>query len=136
MGSISFAFNGQLSQSREEARFIAQCRSMVMVGMPRRPVGEDDGFRTQLTNAGREPQFVLAARLDVGIWDAESAAPLYREQSCRARCLFRASLRRAARSHFTRGQIEDASLVSALRHLEQRAAACELHVIGVCGNGQ
>ena len=90
---------------------------MVVVGMPRFPVGEDYRLRPKLPDHGREPQFVLAARLNIGIGDAERAAPFYGKQFRRARRLFRADLRGTARSHFSRGQIKDSRLISTLRHL-------------------
>src|SRR6266571_4222317 len=99
-----------------------------MVGMTSLPVGKNDGLGTELTDHRGEPEFVLARRLNVRIGHAKSAAPFHAEELCGFRRFFRARFRSAARAHLSRGQIEDSSLVTALRHLEERAAAGQLNV--------
>jgi len=88
-----------------------------MVGMPRFPVRKDNRLRPELPDRSREPQFVLAARLNVRIRHPQRASPPYGEQFGRVRALFRPDLRGTAGSHFSGGQIKDSRLVSTLRHL-------------------
>src|SRR6266568_4562766 len=107
-----------------------------MVGMTRLPIGEDDGFRAELTDHGGETQFVLAAWLNVRVRHSQSAAPLYREELGGFLSFLGASFWRATRSHLAGGKVEDSGFVSALRHLQQRAAASEFHVVRVRGDCQ
>src|SRR5437762_12761019 len=98
---------------------------MVMVGMPRFPVRKDDRLRPELPDHGREPQFVLTARLNVRIGHPQRAAPLYGEQFRSVPCLFPPDLRGTACSHLSGGQLKDSSLVSTLRHQIGRASCRE-----------
>ena len=66
-----------------------------------------------------------------------SASPPRRAQYFRCvRSLASAIFGAAPRSHLALGQIENPGAVSALRHLEQRAAAGLLHIVAVSGQGK
>src|SRR6266851_9071837 len=107
---------------------------MVMVGMTSLPVGKNDGLRPELTDHGGEPEFVLARGLNVRIGHTKSAAPFHAKKFGRVRRFFCTRFRSAASAHFSRGQIEDPGLITALRHLEERAAAGQFNVVGMRGD--
>src|SRR5204862_8259083 len=104
--------------------------------MTRFPVGKDYRLRPELPDHSREPQFVLAARLNVRIRDAESAAPSNGEQFCRVRRLLCPDFRGTAPSHLSRSPIEDAGFVSALRNPYDSPAGGPLNILRVRGKHQ
>ncbi len=76
---------------------------MVVVGVAGFPVGKDDGFRAELPDHGGETQLVLTGGLNVGVGDAEGAAPFDREELGGFSGFFGADLRGTARAHFAGG---------------------------------
>ena len=74
-GAVGFAFERELFEAGEEAAFVAEGRGMVVVGVAGFPVGKDDSFGAKLADDGGEAELVLAAGLDVGVGNAEGAAP-------------------------------------------------------------
>src|SRR5437870_3701239 len=99
--------------------------------MARLPVGKNHSAWTKLANELREPEFVLARRLDVGIRDAEITAP-GNFQDLGGKCgFFSARFGSAARAHFAGSEVENASLVAFLRHFEKGAAAGKFNVVGM-----
>src|SRR5882724_4489949 len=100
------------------------------------PVRKDHGLRPELADHRCEAKFVLTRGLDVRIGDAESATPFDGKELGGLGGFFGASFRGAASAHFTCGQVEDASLVAALRHFQERAAASEFDVVRMRGDGQ
>src|SRR5260370_33942104 len=109
---------------------------MVMVGMARFPVGQDDRFGAKLTNDGRQAKLVLAAGLNIGIGNAERAAPAYLEKLCGFSRFARADFQSSAGTHFARGQIENTGLLAALRHFQDRTAASDLTIVRLRRNRQ
>src|SRR6266478_269811 len=107
-----------------------------MVGMTSLPVGKNDGLGTELTDHGGEAEFVLARGLNVRVRHAKSAAPFHAKEFCRFRRFFRTRFRSAGGAHLSGGQMEDSGLVTALRHLEERAAAGQFNVVGMRGDRQ
>ena len=135
-GAVRLAFERELLEAGEEAAFVAEGRSVIVVGVARFPVGDDDGFWAQLAKDSGETEFVLAGGLDIGVGNAEVAAPLHTEDLGGFGSFFGARFGSAAGAHFAGGEIEDAGLVAALGHFEERAAASEFDVIGVSGDGE
>src|SRR5882672_12032439 len=78
-GAVRLAFERELLEAGEEAGFVAERGSVIVVGVACFPVGEDDGLWAKLANDGGEAELVLARGLDVGIGNAEVAAPVYAE---------------------------------------------------------
>ena len=83
-----------------------------------------------------EPEFVLPARLHVGVWYSQSSTPRNAQNLCRRRRFFRSSLRRAAGTHFSVGKVEDAGFVAPLRRLQKHTATGQFHVVGMSSNRQ
>src|SRR5712692_2987993 len=133
---MRLAIDGQLLQTGEEASLIAEDGGVVVVGMASFPIGEDDGFGAELADSQRKAELVLASGLNVRIGDAQRLAVAYAEQLCSLGGFPGAGFRSAARAHLTRRQIQDAGLVAALRHLEERAAAGQLDVVRVGGDSE
>src|SRR6185437_13091087 len=100
------------------------------------PVGKYDHSGALLANYARHLQAVLPGILHPAIRNIQSLAPGNLQDASRLDRLRRTLLGAAAGAHFALGQIEDPGGPSALRHLEQGAAAGLLHVITVGGNGQ
>jgi hypothetical protein len=134
--AVWFAFERELFEAGEEAGFVAERGGVIVVGVARFPVGEDDGFGAKLAKDGGEAEFVLAGGLDVGVGNAEGATPGYAEELCGFGGLLGARFGTAAGAHFAGGEVEDACFVAALRHFEERAAAGEFDVIGMGGDGE
>src|SRR5713226_1040226 len=102
--------------------------------MPRLPIGKDHSARLRLADYTCHLQPVLPSVFDSAIGDVECPAPSRLQD---ARCvsgLAGAVIGSAARSHFTLREIENAGAVSALRHLQQRAAAGLLYIIAMGGD--
>jgi hypothetical protein len=134
--SVRFTGERQLLESREEAGFVAECGGVIVVGMAGFPIGKDYGSRTEISNHLGEAHFVLAGGLNVGVRNAEIAAPCDFEDFGGEHGLFCASFRSATGAHFTGGEIEDAGFITFVGHFQQRAAAGEFNVVGVCGDGE
>src|SRR6202035_4508643 len=84
----------------------------------------------------REAHFVLAGGLHVRVGHTEVAAPGDFQDFGSEGGFFRACFRSAARAHFTGSKVEDAGLVSLMRHFDEGATAGEFDVVGVGGNGE
>src|ERR1035438_10394762 len=107
-----------------------------MIGMTGLPIRKNQHAWAQLTNDTRDLDPVAKGVLDTPIRNIERSAPTDFEDT---RCLVgltRPVLNAAARAHLALREVEDGSAVSALRHLEQRAAASLLDVVAMRGNGQ
>ena len=115
-GAVRLAVDGQLLEAGEEAAFVTESGSVVVVRMAGFPVGKDDGFGAELADYGSETEFVLAAGLDVGIGDAERAAPAYAKYPGGFGGFFGADLGSAARAHLSCSEIENAGFVAAMGH--------------------
>ncbi len=133
-GAVRLAFERELLEAGEEAGFVAERGSVIVVGVACFPVGEDDGLRAKLAKDSGEAEFVLPGGLDVGIGNAEGAAPLRAEELGGFGGFLGARFGSAAGAHFAGREIENAGFVAALRHFEERAAAGEFDVIGVSGD--
>src|ERR1017187_4321778 len=106
-----------------------------MIGMTGLPIRKNQHAWAQLTNDTRDLDPVAKGVLDTPIRNIERSAPTDFEDT---RCLVgltRPVLNAAARAHLALREVEDGSAVSALRHLEQRAAASLLDVVAMCGDG-
>jgi len=68
---VRLAFERELLEAGEEAGFVAERGSVIVVGVACFPVGEDDGLRAKLAKDSGEAEFVLPGGLDVGIGNAE-----------------------------------------------------------------
>src|SRR5664279_135690 len=104
--------------------------------MTRLPVGKNQHARAQLTNDARDLDPIAKGVLDPAVGNIERSPPTDFQD---ARCLIgltRPVVNAAAGAHLALREIEDGSAVSALRHLEQRAAAGLLDVVAMGGNGQ
>src|SRR5580704_5810514 len=100
-----------------------------MIGMARFPVGNDDRAWAKLADFFREAEFVLAARLYVGVGNAENAAVTEAHEFCGLGSFLRARFDGSARAHLSGGQIEHSGLVPALCHFYQRAATGEFDIV-------
>ena len=136
MGTKRFACDGELLEASEETAFVAESGGVVVVRVAGLPVGNDDGARAEFADGGGEAEFVSPRGLDVGVGYAEGAAVFYFEDLCGERGFFRARFRGAERAHLTGGQVEDAGLVTGLRHFEERAAAGQFNIVGMSGDGE
>ena len=113
---MGFSGNGQLFQACEKAAFVGQLRGVIVVGMARFPVGQDDRLRAELANDCSQAQFVFSRGMHVGVTHTQGVAPAYAQELRSFGGFFGANLRRAARTHLARGQVENARLVAELSH--------------------
>ena len=107
---------GQLLEAGEEAAFVAESGSVVVVGMACFPIWKDDGFGTELANDRGQTELVLAAGLDVRVGYAEGAAPADAKNLGGLGGFFGAGFGSAASAHFAGGEVQDAGLVAAVGH--------------------
>jgi len=98
-GAKRFAVERQLFQSGEEAAFVAEGGGVVVVGMARFPVGNDDRAWAKLADFFGEAKFMLAACLNIGVGNAKHAAVTEAHQFRSLRGLFRARFDGSARAH-------------------------------------
>jgi hypothetical protein len=87
-----------------------------MVGVAGFPIWKNDSFGPELSNDCCEAELVLAAGLNVRIWYAKRAAPTYAKYLGGFGGFFGAGLGSAASAHFAGSKVEDASLVTGVRH--------------------
>src|SRR5579863_9628020 len=104
--------------------------------MPALPVGENHYPRTLLADQACDLQPVLPGVLDPAVGDVERVAVGDLQNLRSLGGFVSAVLRRAARPHFSLGEIENAGAKTALRHLEQRAATGLFDVVAMGGDGQ
>ena len=107
-----------------------------MVGMPPLPIRQDHGSRPQRPDSPRDGQLVFHLHLQVRIGKAQVLAMRDAQDARRGGSLLPAHLHRAASAHLSSGQIQDSHGIAAVGHLDQRAAAGEFRVIGMCGYRQ
>src|ERR1035438_2938583 len=107
-----------------------------MIGMTGLPIRKNQHAWAQLTNDTRDLDPVAKGVLDTPIRNIERSAPTDFQDARRLASLTCPVFNAAARAHLAPREVEDGSAVSALRHLEQRAAAGLLDVVAMRGNGQ
>src|ERR1035441_5592045 len=104
--------------------------------MARLPIRKNQHAWAELTNDARDLDPIAKGVLDAAIRDVESPPPTDFQD---ARCLVgltRPVVNAAARAHFALGEVKDGGAASALRHLEQRAAAGLLDVVAMGADGE
>src|ERR1700739_272176 len=109
--AMGFAGEREPFQAGEEAAFVAERGSVVVIGVARFPVRKNYGARLEIADNLRETQLVLASGLHVGVRHTQIPAPGNAQDLRGERGFFRACFRRAARAHFAGGQVEDGGLV-------------------------
>lgn len=102
-GTIGLAIEWKLLEAGEEAALVAERGGVVVIGMARFPVRKNDGAGAKFANDLREAEFVLTRGLDVGIGNAEIAAPGNFQDSSSESGFFCTRFRSATRAHFTSG---------------------------------
>src|SRR5579864_840872 len=107
-----------------------------MIGVTAFPVGQDDGVRLEFADRFGECDFKFVGERESGVGKAEITAYFHAENFPGVGGLFQARFRSSARAGFTAREIEDASAIACLRHFENGAAAGELDVIGMSGDGE
>src|SRR6266404_4027454 len=95
------------------------------------PVRQDYDPRASFSDCARDFQPVLPGVLYAAVGNVERSAPGAPQNLRCGFSLSRSVISRAARTHLTLGQVEDAGALAALRHLQQRAATGLLDVITV-----
>src|SRR6266542_741348 len=130
------SFQIQLRQPAKKACLISQLRSSVVVWVSSFPVGENHHARTRLPDHARNLQTVFPIVLHAAVGNIQRMPPGNALDSRCFLCLSRPIFGGSARPHLALRQVEDASALSALGHLEQRPAAGLLNVITVRGNSQ
>ena len=123
-------------QAGEEAGFVADLRGDVVVGMAAFPVRQDDGARAQRADAAGQGQLVVHAQLEVRVGQAEIFAVRDAQDARGGGGFAAASFLGAARAHLAFGEIEDAGATAEAARFDQRAAAGELDVVRMRGDGQ
>ena len=134
--AVGFAGERKLLESCEEATFVAERRSVIVVGMPRFPIRKDDGVGLKIADELREAHFVLASGLHIGIRDAEVSTPGDFQDFGGQGSFFGACFGSAAGSHFTGGEVKNAGFVPLLGHFDQRATAGEFNVVWMRCDGK
>src|ERR1019366_1266122 len=104
--------------------------------MTRLPIGKNKHARAQLTNDTRDLDPVAKGVLDAAVRNIERSPPTDFQDARRLVGLTRPVFNAAAGAHLALREVEDGSAVSALCHLEQRAAAGLLDVVAMGGDGQ
>src|ERR1700752_1302249 len=107
-----------------------------MIRMAAFPVRKDDRVRLKFANRFRDCDLEFVGDRETRIGQAEIAAHFHAKNFSGVRGFSEARFRSAARTCFTAGEIEDAGAIAGLRHFENGAAAGELHVIGMSGDGK
>ena len=107
-----------------------------MVRMPPLPVGQNNYARPRLANHARHLQPVLPRILYAAVGKIERPSPTDSQNLTSVVGLPGTIFCRAARSHFTLGQIQNARSLPALPGLKQRAAAGLLYVVPMSCDGQ
>lgn len=79
---------------------------------------------------------MLAAGLDVGVGNAERAAPACAKDLCGLGSFLGTEFGSATGAHFAGGEVEDAGFVAGVSHFQESAAAGEFHVVGMGGDGE
>src|SRR5579872_5460424 len=101
--------------------------------MPPLPVGKHHDSRPLLPDDTCNLQTVFPGVFDSAIGDVESMAEGdFQNPGCLC-CFTGAVLGRAASPHLPLRQIKDTGAVPSLRHLEQSAATCLLHIVAMRG---
>ena len=89
-----------------------------------------------MANDTRDFQPVVVGVLDPAVGNIERLPPAGFENARRFVGFARAIFDGAARAHLALRQVEDGGAVSALGHLQQRAATGLLHIITMGGDGK
>ena len=126
----------EFRQSREECGLIAEYRRGGVVGMACLPVRKYEHARAQLADDARDLEPVGEGVFDTAIGNVERLPPTNFQDARSLVGLARAVFNGAARAHLALREVEDGGAVSALGHLEQRAAAGLLDVVAVRGDGK
>jgi hypothetical protein len=134
--AVRFTGERKLFESGEEATFVAERGSVIVVWMTRFPVRKDYRVGAQIADHLREAHLVLAGGLHIGIRDSQISTPRNFQDFGGERRFFRAGFRSAARAHFSGSEIENAGLVSFFSHFDQGTATSEFDVVGVRGDGE
>ncbi len=113
-----------------------EIRSVVVIGVAAFPVGQDDRVGLEFADRFGEGDFKFVGEREASVGKAEIAAHFHAENFSGVRGFFEARFRSAARAGLTPREIEDAGAIAGLRHFENGAAAGELDVIGMSGDGE
>ena len=119
-----------------EGGFETQIRRVVVIGVAAFPVRQDDRVRLEFAKHFRDGDFEVVSEGEARIGKAEIAAHFHTENFSGVFGFFQARFRSAARTGFTAREVEDSGAVAGLRHFEDGAAAGELDVIGMSGDGE
>src|ERR1019366_4902039 len=103
--------------------------------MARLPIGKNKHARAQLTNDTGDLEPVAKGVLDPAIGNVESPPPTDFEDARRLVGLARPVFNASASAHLALREVKDGGAVSALSHLEQRAAAGLLDVVAMGASG-
>ncbi len=107
-----------------------------MVRMPPLPVRKYYHSRPLLAQHAHNLQPVFPGVLHPPVGNVERLPPRHAQDFRCLRCLAGAIFRAAPRAHLSPGEIENSGAISALRHLQQSAAAGLLYVVTVGGKGK
>src|ERR1035437_3136524 len=100
------------------------------------PVGKNQHPRTLFTDYAGDLQTILPGIFDAAVGNIESMAPGNFQDALGLVRFARAVFNVAARPHFALREVQDASAVFALGHLEQSSAAGLFYIIAVRGEGE
>ena len=126
----------ELGEAGEEARVADELRRDAVVGMPSLERRRDDDARPVAADDPRERRAGARRVLDRGVWKLEVLARAAPDDLRGAVGLLSAQLGRAARAHLALREVEDGGALSQLGRLDQRAAAGELDVVTMRGDGE
>src|SRR5664280_3093692 len=104
--------------------------------MARLPIRKNEHARAQLTNDTRHLESIAEGVLDAAVGNVESLPPAHFQDAPSLVSLTRPVLDAAACAHLALREVKDCGAVSALRHLEQRAAAGLLDVVAMRGDSE
>jgi len=107
-----------------------------MIGVAPFPVRQNHYARPLRPDDSRNFQAIFKGVFDAPIGDIERLAPRDFQNAGGVGCFTGTVFGSAPCSHFTAGQIEYPSAITALRHFEQRATAGLLDVITMGGDGE
>src|SRR5215471_1305802 len=136
LARVTLRMQFEFAQPGKKASFVAECGAGVVVGMAAFPIGKNHHPRTLFADHAGDFQAILPGVFHAAIGNVQGLPESNLEDPGGVGGFTRAVFGGAARPHFALREVEDPGAQSALRHLEQSAAAGLLHVIAMSGNGQ
>src|SRR5688572_28171283 len=104
--------------------------------MPAFPIGKNNRTRAQGANTPCQCDLVVHAKLKMRVRETEVFAKRNAENARGSGRLTAPQFDGTSRTHLSLGQIENSDAIAAASHLDDGAAAGQLHIVGMSGDRQ